>query len=50
MGAGIAAILTYMLREDNKLSSSSCIAFGPGTEFKSKLRFGYQTHQYQQKK
>uniref|UniRef100_K3ZHW6 Fungal lipase-type domain-containing protein n=1 Tax=Setaria italica TaxID=4555 RepID=K3ZHW6_SETIT len=29
MGAGIAAILTYMLREDNKLSSSSCIAFGP---------------------
>ncbi|CAO2150006.1 unnamed protein product [Urochloa humidicola] len=29
MGAGIAAILTYMLREDKKLSSSSCIAFGP---------------------
>ncbi|WVZ50036.1 hypothetical protein U9M48_001335 [Paspalum notatum var. saurae] len=29
MGAGIAAILTYMLREDNRLSSSSCIAFGP---------------------
>ncbi|CAL4978991.1 unnamed protein product [Urochloa decumbens] len=29
MGAGIAAILTYMMREDNKLSSSSCIAFGP---------------------
>ncbi|XP_062183087.1 uncharacterized protein LOC133887160 [Phragmites australis] len=29
MGAGIAAILTYMLRENNKLSSSSCIAFGP---------------------
>ncbi|CAD6255885.1 unnamed protein product [Miscanthus lutarioriparius] len=29
MGAGIAAILTYMLREDNKLSSASCIAFGP---------------------
>ncbi|KAG2559081.1 hypothetical protein PVAP13_8NG323000 [Panicum virgatum] len=29
MGAGIAAILTYMLREDNKLSSTSCIAFGP---------------------
>lgn len=29
MGAGIAAILTYILREENKLSSSSCIAFGP---------------------
>uniref|UniRef100_A0A0E0MHV4 Fungal lipase-type domain-containing protein n=1 Tax=Oryza punctata TaxID=4537 RepID=A0A0E0MHV4_ORYPU len=29
MGAGIAAILTYMLRENKKLSSSSCIAFGP---------------------
>ncbi|KAF0896202.1 hypothetical protein E2562_019688 [Oryza meyeriana var. granulata] len=29
MGAGIAAILTYMLREDKKMSSSSCIAFGP---------------------
>ncbi|CAO2142639.1 unnamed protein product [Urochloa humidicola] len=29
MGAGIAAILTYMLHEDKKLSSSSCIAFGP---------------------
>ncbi|KAJ1276655.1 hypothetical protein BS78_05G231100 [Paspalum vaginatum] len=29
MGAGIAAILTYMLREDNRLASSSCIAFGP---------------------
>ncbi|KAL6908091.1 hypothetical protein ACP4OV_002261 [Aristida adscensionis] len=29
MGAGIAAILTFMLRENKKLSSSSCIAFGP---------------------
>ncbi|KAL6653641.1 hypothetical protein ACP70R_008565 [Stipagrostis hirtigluma subsp. patula] len=29
MGAGIAAILTYMLRENKNLSSSSCIAFGP---------------------
>ncbi|XP_044352957.1 uncharacterized protein [Triticum aestivum] len=30
MGAAIAAILTYILRENKKLSSSSCIAFGPG--------------------
>ncbi|CAL5093141.1 unnamed protein product [Urochloa decumbens] len=29
MGAGIATILTYILREDDKLSSSTCIAFGP---------------------
>ncbi|KAM3197206.1 hypothetical protein ACQJBY_072713 [Aegilops geniculata] len=29
MGAAIAAILTYILRENKKLSSSSCIAFGP---------------------
>uniref|UniRef100_J3NE24 Fungal lipase-type domain-containing protein n=1 Tax=Oryza brachyantha TaxID=4533 RepID=J3NE24_ORYBR len=29
MGAGIAAILTYILRENEKLSSSTCIAFGP---------------------
>uniref|UniRef100_A0A0D9XUZ2 Fungal lipase-type domain-containing protein n=1 Tax=Leersia perrieri TaxID=77586 RepID=A0A0D9XUZ2_9ORYZ len=29
MGAGIASLLTYMLRENKKLSSSSCIAFGP---------------------
>ncbi|TVU23709.1 hypothetical protein EJB05_26088, partial [Eragrostis curvula] len=29
MGASIAAILTYMLRENKELSSSSCIAFGP---------------------
>ncbi|KQJ87433.2 sn1-specific diacylglycerol lipase alpha isoform X2 [Brachypodium distachyon] len=29
MGAGIAALLTYILRENKKLSSSSCIAFGP---------------------
>lgn len=39
MGAGIAAILTYMLREDKKFSSSSCIAFGPGKSFKQKLKF-----------
>ncbi|OEL21913.1 hypothetical protein BAE44_0017067 [Dichanthelium oligosanthes] len=32
MGAGIAA-LTYMLREYNKFSSSSCIDFGPGKDF-----------------
>jgi len=31
MGAGIATILTYILRENEKLSSSTCIAFGPGT-------------------
>ncbi|OEL30528.1 hypothetical protein BAE44_0008454 [Dichanthelium oligosanthes] len=29
MGAGIATILTYILRENEKLSSSTCIAFGP---------------------
>ncbi|XP_062202548.1 uncharacterized protein LOC133904917 [Phragmites australis] len=29
MGAAIAAILTYILRENEKLSSSTCIAFGP---------------------
>uniref|UniRef100_A0ACD5W479 Uncharacterized protein n=1 Tax=Avena sativa TaxID=4498 RepID=A0ACD5W479_AVESA len=29
MGAAIAAILTCILRENKKLSSSSCIAFGP---------------------
>ncbi|KAK3120667.1 hypothetical protein QOZ80_9AG0691680 [Eleusine coracana subsp. coracana] len=29
MGASIAAILTYMLRENEELSSASCIAFGP---------------------
>uniref|UniRef100_A0A0E0MNG0 Fungal lipase-like domain-containing protein n=1 Tax=Oryza punctata TaxID=4537 RepID=A0A0E0MNG0_ORYPU len=29
MGAGIAAILTYILRENEKLSSSTCLAFGP---------------------
>ncbi|XP_062204103.1 uncharacterized protein LOC133906264 [Phragmites australis] len=29
MGAAIAAILTYILRENDKLSSSTCIAFGP---------------------
>uniref|UniRef100_A0A0D9Y074 Fungal lipase-like domain-containing protein n=1 Tax=Leersia perrieri TaxID=77586 RepID=A0A0D9Y074_9ORYZ len=29
MGAGIAAILTYILRENQKLSSSTCLAFGP---------------------
>ncbi|CAL4898783.1 unnamed protein product [Urochloa decumbens] len=29
MGAGIATILTYILRENDKLSSSTCIAFGP---------------------
>uniref|UniRef100_A0ACD6A0D3 Uncharacterized protein n=1 Tax=Avena sativa TaxID=4498 RepID=A0ACD6A0D3_AVESA len=29
MGAAIAAILTCILREKKKLSSSSCIAFGP---------------------
>jgi hypothetical protein len=33
MGAGIATILTYILRENEKLSSSTCIAFGPGTAF-----------------
>lgn len=30
MGAGIAAILTYILRENEKFSSCTCIAFGPG--------------------
>jgi hypothetical protein len=30
MGAGIAAILAYILRENEKLSSSTCLAFGPG--------------------
>lgn len=29
MGAGIATILTYILRENEKMSSSTCIAFGP---------------------
>ncbi|KAL6847409.1 hypothetical protein ACP4OV_023262 [Aristida adscensionis] len=29
MGAAIATILTYILRENEKLSSSTCIAFGP---------------------
>ncbi|AQK40153.1 Putative lipase class 3 family protein [Zea mays] len=29
MGAGIATILTYILRENEKLASSTCIAFGP---------------------
>nr|CAB3462293.1 unnamed protein product [Digitaria exilis] len=29
MGAAIATILTYILRENDKLSSSTCIAFGP---------------------
>lgn len=29
MGAGIAAILAYILRENEKLSSSTCLAFGP---------------------
>ncbi|TVU49859.1 hypothetical protein EJB05_01198, partial [Eragrostis curvula] len=29
MGAAIAAILTYILRENEKLSSSTCLAFGP---------------------
>ncbi|XP_020101665.1 uncharacterized protein LOC109719410 isoform X2 [Ananas comosus] len=29
MGAGIAAILTYILRENEKFSSCTCIAFGP---------------------
>ncbi|WVZ90686.1 hypothetical protein U9M48_036967 [Paspalum notatum var. saurae] len=29
MGAGIATMLTYILRENEKLSSSTCIAFGP---------------------
>ncbi|KQJ86387.1 hypothetical protein BRADI_4g05100v3 [Brachypodium distachyon] len=29
MGAGIAALLTYILRENDKLSSATCIAFGP---------------------
>ncbi|CAN6334357.1 unnamed protein product [Urochloa humidicola] len=29
MGAGIATILTYILCENEKLSSSTCIAFGP---------------------
>jgi hypothetical protein len=31
MGAAVAAILTYILRENEKLSSSTCLAFGPGT-------------------
>jgi hypothetical protein len=31
MGAAVAAVLTYILRENEKLSSSSCLAFGPGT-------------------
>jgi hypothetical protein len=31
MGAAVAAILTYILRENEKLSSSACLAFGPGT-------------------
>ncbi|KAK3136739.1 hypothetical protein QOZ80_5BG0441700 [Eleusine coracana subsp. coracana] len=29
MGAAIASILTYILRENEKLSSSTCLAFGP---------------------
>uniref|UniRef100_A0ACD5Y6B6 Uncharacterized protein n=1 Tax=Avena sativa TaxID=4498 RepID=A0ACD5Y6B6_AVESA len=29
MGASIAALLTCILREDDRLSSSTCIAFGP---------------------
>ncbi|XP_072976725.1 uncharacterized protein [Typha angustifolia] len=29
MGAGIAAILTYILRECDKFSSCTCVAFGP---------------------
>ncbi|KAF0889322.1 hypothetical protein E2562_022870 [Oryza meyeriana var. granulata] len=29
MGAGIAAILTYIVRENERLSSSTCLAFGP---------------------
>jgi hypothetical protein len=39
MGAGIATILTYILRENEKLSSSTCIAFGPGTTLKSIVYF-----------
>lgn len=30
MGAGIAAILTYILREYEEFSSCTCIAFAPG--------------------
>lgn len=39
MGAAIATILTYILRENEKLSSSTCIAFGPGTALRSIVYF-----------
>jgi hypothetical protein len=39
MGAGIATILTYILRENEKLASSTCIAFGPGTALRSIVYF-----------
>jgi hypothetical protein len=39
MGAGIATILTYILRENENLSSSTCIAFGPGTALRSIVYF-----------
>lgn len=30
MGAAIAAILTYIFREHEEFSSTTCVAFGPG--------------------
>jgi hypothetical protein len=52
MGAAVAAILTCILRENKKLSSSSCIAFGPGTyctAFHNSLEPNHLTYEYQEK-
>jgi hypothetical protein len=46
MGAGIATILTYILRENEKLASSTCIAFGPGTALRSIVLFKGSWQQY----